>query len=332
MSENKPRGIMRFLIVVASLIAVLCGAFLIIGANQPIKVKRITVVIKSLDPHVEFWSVLRDGIQEAAQEFQANVRVLGPDAETNVQDQIAMLEEEIAREPHAIVLAATDAVRLVPTVQKIKQAGIPVIFVDSGIADSSLQSSLIATDNISAGKEAGQALLRQIDGSGEVAIINYVEGAASLIDREQGALLALQVDRRITYLGTFYSDGKEDKAYNTTTRLLKANPRLKGIIGMNEPTSVGAGRAIRDMGLTGQVKLIGFDSSVNEVKLLLDGSMQGTIIQRPFNMGYLSIKTALQAIEDNDVPESIDTGSVLITKENMYQEENQKLLFPFVDR
>ncbi|MBW7461445.1 substrate-binding domain-containing protein, partial [Paenibacillus sepulcri] len=105
-----------------------------------------------------------------------------------------------------------------------------------------------------------------------------------------------------------------------------------GIIGLNEPTTVGAGRAIQELKLKDRVSLIGFDSSVNEIKLLDEGVMKATVIQRPFQMGYLSVKTAVDAVRGKKVPKMIDTGSLVITKQNMYEEENQKLLFPFVNK
>ena len=94
---------------------------------------------------------------------------------------------------------------------------------------------------------------------------------------------------------------------------------------------MGAGRAIRELGLVGKVKLVGFDSSVKEVKLLEEGVLQSTIVQKPFNIGYLGIKTAVSVIEGDKMPRHIYTDSVIINKDNMYTEENQKLLFPFVE-
>lgn len=130
---------------------------------------------------------------------------------------------------------------------------------------------------------------------------------------------------------TLFSDGSVRKAYQLTVDLLKDEPNLKGIIGLNEPSTLGAGQAIMDMGFQDKVKLFGFDNSSNEVKLLEKGILLGTVMQKPFNMGYLAVKTAIEAVEGEKVERIIDTGSVIITKENMYLSENEKLMFPFIE-
>jgi ribose transport system substrate-binding protein len=86
-----------------------------------------------------------------------------------------------------------------------------------------------------------------------------------------------------------------------------------------------------DAGLAGRVKLLGFDSSLEEIKFIERGVLDATVIQKPFAMGYLAVRAALNAI--NKIPQArfIDTGSVLITADNLYLPENQKLLFPFAE-
>ncbi|MDQ6422446.1 substrate-binding domain-containing protein [Paenibacillus sp. LHD-117] len=291
----------------------------------------IVVILKSTDDSIEFWQVLEDGIDVAAQEFGANVDKRGSDTEADVDGQIALLEEAIKDKPDAIVLAANDFNRLVPASEKVKKSGIRLFVVDSGI-NADIAQSVVATDNRKAGELVGLEMLRQLNGKSKVAIINYVRTAASLNDREQGVRAVLDGNPDIVTLETYYADGLEENAYEIAKQVMTEHPDVRGIIGLNEPTSAGAGRAIRDMRLQGQVKLIGFDSSMNEIKLLEEGIMQATVIQRPFQMGYLSIKTAVSALRGKKVPDVIDTGSLIITKQNMYEEENQKLLFPFYDR
>jgi len=98
---------------------------------------------------------------------------------------------------------------------------------------------------------------------------------------------------------------------------------------MNEVSTVGAAQAILDAGLTGKIRLLGFDSSLAEIKFIEQGVIDATVVQKPFNMGYLSVKAALDAVEKKPRIRFIDTGSELITAANLYLPENQKLLFPF---
>jgi len=318
------------------LIAIACLSYWMNGLTGT-KQMNITVVIKSTDASVEFWQVLIDGVHEAAQEFDANVQVWGAKAETDVDGQIALIEKAIDNRPDAIVVAATDFDRLVPVSKKVVDNGIRLLIVDSGI-NSDIARSVVSTDNFKAGKEAGQAMLQEIKGPAKIkgpskiGIISYVKNAASHIDRERGAREVLSNHPDIQLLDTYFVEGSEQKAYLKAKEILQTNSDVIGIIGLNEPTTVGAGRAIQELGLKDEVKLIGFDSSVNEIKLLDEGVLKATVIQRPFQMGYLSIKTAVEAVGRKRVPKLIDTGSLVITKQNMYEEENQKLLFPFVGK
>ncbi len=290
----------------------------------------ITVVIKSMEPSMEFWQVLIDGVEVAAKEFDVDVTVTGPPNESEIDEQIRLIDEAINARPDAIVMAATDYNRLVPVALAAKKSGISLISIDSGI-NSDVADSFIATNNFEAGRKAGRAMADQLEANAKVAIISFVQGTATQIDREGGVLASLE-EAGITVMGTYYSDGVEEKAYQITKELSEKHNDLRGIVGLNETSTVGAGKAIRDLGLAGQIQLVGFDSSINEVKLLEEGVMQATVVQKPFNMGYLGIKTAVEALNKQRVPEIIDTGSVIITKDNMYMDENQKLLFPFVEK
>ena len=100
---------------------------------------------------------------------------------------------------------------------------------------------------------------------------------------------------------------------------------------MNEVSTVGAAQALLDAGQAGKVRLLGFDSSLAEIKFIEQGVLAATVVQKPFNMGYLAIRAALDAVEKKPRIRFIDTGSVLITAANLYLPENQKLLFPFTE-
>ncbi|RAR43602.1 substrate-binding domain-containing protein [Paenibacillus sp. MDMC362] len=291
--------------------------------------KKVIVGVKALDEN-EFWRVLIEGVHTASREFGVDVSVIGPSQEIEVDMQIQLLEEAVKQKPDAIVLAAGDYNRLVPVAESIRKAGIPLIMIDSAVNGDYAQS-LIATDNVNAGQKAGMELSSRLPEHAKVAIISFVQGTSTQIEREQGVRSILEQRGGTEIVGTYYSEGKEERAYEITKKLLLERPDLNGIVGLNEPSTVGAGRAIRELGLVGKVKLVGFDSSVKEVKLLEEGVLQSTIVQKPFNIGYLGIKTAVSVIEGNKMPPYIYTDSVIINKDNMYTEENQKLLFPFVE-
>lgn len=330
MSEYRRRSASAVLAAILILAAVF-GIYKWVSAQRTDKTVDIIVTIKAKGQMIDFWKVLITGVEDAANEFGANVSIIGPPSEMEIDAQIEQLEQAIREKPDAIVMAATDYNRLVPIAREITKAGIKLITVDSSI-NSGEALSFIATDNIAAGEKAGEEMAKLLPDSGasKIAIMSYVYGTSSQMEREKGVREWLDGNTRIEVADTLYSEGKPDKAYELTKELLSKDPGIKGIVGLNEPSTVGAGRAIRELGLSGKIKLVGFDSSVDEVKLIEGGVLQATIVQKPYNMGYLSVKTAIEAVRGQKFPKWIDTESVIINKDNLYTEQNQKLLFPFV--
>lgn len=248
------------------------------------KVRTIIYVPKTIDTSIEFWEVMKQGVATAAKEFGADVHTVGTDTELDVDKQIQLLEQAIEEKPDAIILAATDYYRLVPVAEQIKAAGITLITVDSGL-NGGVSESFIATDNYEAGRKAAQKLIENIQSDDQVAIMNFVQGSATAIEREKGVRDALSQNGVNLVQDTLYSNGSSKKAYQLTVDLLKNQPQLKGIIGLNEPSTLGAGLAIMDMGLKSKVKLVGFDNSSSEVQLLENETMLGTVIQKPLLWG-----------------------------------------------
>jgi ribose transport system substrate-binding protein len=319
----------RFIILVAIIVIMASvAAVKLISNNLEPRHRLIYFVPKTMDNRIEFWQVMKQGIASAAKEFNAEVRMLGTDTESDIEGQIRLLDKAIAAKPSAIVLAATDYNRLIPVSKKILDSGIKLITVDSGL-NGGISASFIATDNFAAGQKVVGSIKKWILPDISIAIISFVRGSAPALERESGVRDSLKAYKDVEVLDTYYSETSEAKAYEIVKNLIQQNPKVKVIIGLNEPATVGSAKAIKDLGVESRVKLTGFDSSMDEIALLEDGYIQATVVQNPFNMGYLAIQTALQVSNGKKVNRRIDTGSVVITKENMFTKENQKLLVPF---
>ncbi len=297
------------------------------GPEAPVMNAPVEIVLKStIGPAMDFWNVVDQGIQEASKEFGLPVEISGPRYEREINRQVHILENVISKNPPLIILAATDYTQLVEPVKKAQEAGIPVITIDSGI-DSDIPVSFIATDNIIAGHKAGREMKRLLQSSSrrEVAIVSHIKGTATAIDRESGVRGGLEGE---AVIGTWFCDVDQEIAYQITKDLLK-NPSLGGIVALNEVSTLGVCRAIDEADAQDRVLVVGFDNAVRELSYLEEGVLKATVVQRPYNMGYLSVKVAADFLKGEVVPPFIDTGSVLITKDNMFEREFQELLFPF---
>jgi ribose transport system substrate-binding protein len=313
-------GILLFLIIV----------IFIISKNELAKKPvNIALVIKTIDPSYEFWQIVLSGAESACSEEGALLHVYGPQQETDVDTQIDILKNVITRKPSVVILAACDYNRLVPVVKIIDEKQIPLIVIDSGI-NSDIPLSFIATDNVAAGEKAGLKMLDLLAPGDHVIIMSYVKGTASAIDRETGVKKAFMENPKLIIDDVMYCDNLRTIASELTLKVLKENSGIKGIIALNDPSTIGVARVIKEYNLEEKIQLVGFDNSIEEIDYLEEGIIKALIVQKPFNMGYLSAKAAVTSIRGEKVEKRIDTSASLITLENMYSEENQKLLFPII--
>lgn len=286
------------------------------------------IVIGKTTSNLAFWLSLRDGVDVAAKEYGVEYEYWGPDSESDVDTQIALVYQAIEAKPDAIILAATDYARLGDPAQAIIDAHIPLITMDSNVYGSDGQSGscFVATDNVAAGVKAGEAMTALLPEGKKIAVISHQLGTTSSRDRDAGVRQGLA--EYITVLPTFDAAGSEDNAFELALKILK-DPEIGGIICLNEYSTIGAARALISSGLSGKVLLVGFDSSPSLNTYLEEDCLNATVIQRPFNMGYVAMVKAMEVLDGNKVDSFYDTGSILVTKETMYFEENEKLLFPF---
>lgn len=288
---------------------------------------RIVLIPKGLNDSNTFWSDVIEGAEMAASERNVELTVLAPSFETEVEVQNRMIEEAIELRPDAIVLAPSDYVKTLPYARKVEETGIKLVILDSVMAEEA-GCCVVATDNLKAGYRMGEYIKPYLNEDSVIGIMEHIKGVSTAVEREQGLLEALGTYKD-KIVDVRYCDSSNDKSYEETKAMLTENPDINVIFGLNEDSASGAARAVRDMGLGGEVDMVGFDSSLEEIQFLESGVFDAIVVQRPLNMGYLGVSMAYQAARSMEVPKVVESGSVLITKETIYTEENQKLLFPF---
>ena len=288
----------------------------------------IVFLVKSIDTNFTYWQVAIDGARTAKEEYGINLTISGPIYEIDISNQIRSIEYYAFHRPSLVILAACDYDKLVPAVKKLHSMGVPLITMDSGI-NSSIPASFIATDNVKAGEKAGYKISELLSTGDSVVILSHIKDTTSAIDREKGVRNAIGKIGKVRVTDVFNTDNFIDRAYFITLNLLKTRPDLRGIVALNETTTIGASRALKKLGVEKKVYLVGFDSNIEEIDDLQNGAIKALVVQKPFNMGYIAVKTSIDYLKGKKISSLIDTGSSLITLENMFDEENQKLLFPF---
>jgi len=319
------------LLLVAAFLAVGCGgqkpAEPAPGASptaQPgADMLEIAVIPKGL-AH-QFWISVKAGAESAGKEFGASILWQGPPKETEIAQQISIVQDMITRRVDALVLAACDENALASVVAQAAEANIPVIMIDSGVK-SDLPKALVATDNVEGARMAARHMASLLGGKGEVGLLPFVPGAATSELRERGFKEGLQEFPDMPLVVTNYSQSDVGIGMNVTSDMITAHPNLAGIFAANEPGAIGAAQALRAAGKVGQVKLIGFDATGEQLKALREGVIQALIVQNPFKMGYEGVKSAVAALRGETIPAVIDTGVTVVTLENIDTPEVQALL------
>lgn len=314
------------------LCCILTALFLVIFSllnmqDQDQKVYKIILIPKTIDEKNGFWTSLIAGAELGAEEFKSDIEIVGGKSETDVEGQIKCIKESIEKMPDAMLVAPCSYSEMSKALQDVVDSGIKLILIDS-VIDRDIAQGVVATDNYLAGRELGEFTRGLLSENSQIGIVAHVKGASTAIERENGMREGLG-DYEKQVMDVVFCGSSYEKAYSLTVDMLNKYPEMGVIMGTNEYAAVGAARAVKDLGLAGRVKVVGFDNSIEEIQLLEEGVFQGIIIQKPFNIGYLGVEQAVNVLNGKKADKNVDSGCKMITKENMYEEENQRLLYPF---
>ena len=305
--------------------ALLCAAF---SNGAYAAGGEIAVIVKTVNSN--YWQNVQKGAKAALGEANGYTMTFqGPAAESDITDEVNMVENAVNRNVAGIVLAPSDPDALVPAIKKAWEAHIPVVLIDSALSDAGKQyyQSFLSTDNEKAGELCAKALIDRVGQTGKIALMSYVPGAGSEIGRVGGFKKYIEAHSKLQIVGPYYSQSQMATALNQTTDVLSANPDLKGIFGANEPTAVGMGRALKQSGKAGKLIAIGFDGNQDLQSFVRDGTIQGIAVQGSYQMGYKGIQTVVNVIERKPVAKGIDTGVVMVDKQNLDSSEAKNVLY-----
>jgi ribose transport system substrate-binding protein len=300
--------------------------------------KKLTIAVIPKGTSHEFWKSIHAGAIKAARELSApgaEVEVIwkGPLREDDREQQIQVVEGFASQGVNGIVLAPLDNRALVRPVEEAKTAGVPTVIIDSALESSSIVS-FVATDNRKGGVLGADRLGELLGGKGKVILLRYAEGSASTEEREAGFLQEMKAKfPNIELISTDqYAGATRDTAKRASENLLnRFGDDVQGIFCPNESTTAGMLSALQDIGKAGKVMFVGFDATQMFVDAMKAKQLHGIVVQNPFNMGYLGVKTIVDSLKGKAVEKRIDTGVVVITPENLDAKDSQTLLHPPLD-
>lgn len=322
----------------------LAGLAVVAGGCGPAPDFTVVVIPKGLSH--EHWQSVHRGADRCAADLLAaeglRVEVIfdGPLRERDAIEQVRIVDRRVATGASGLVLAPQHSKTMTACVRRAADAGLPVVVIDSDLADRDRYVKYVATNNYHGGELAAEHLLRELAKQGKtkprIILFRYAIGSEATDQREKGFE---------DYVRTHCPDAEwlSDDKYAGATRdsamreagplVLQFKDKVDGIFAPNESSASGMLDVLRSQGLNGKVLLMGFDSSKPLLQAIKDGDIVGSILQDPYRMGYLSTWCCVRYLQGEDVnaggnDKVLGTGEFLITRENVEAEQTRGLYDP----
>ncbi len=268
----------------------------------------VALVMKTLTN--PFFIEMEKGARRAEQELDIELIVKTGAQETSIEQQIAIVDDFIARQVDAIVIAPGSSTELIPVLKKAQDAGIVVINIDNRLdADLSASYGLSGVPFISVDNEAGaylsaKCIADRLTAPAEVAILEGIREAKNAQDRKAGAERAFAEGEGLTLVASETANWKIDEAYAVTRKLLQEHPNVKGIFAANDMMALGALKYLTDAGNT-DVLVAGFDALAEALAAISEGTLLCTVDQQPAEQGYLGVQFAVRAHNGETLPAEV---------------------------
>ncbi|MCS6846487.1 MAG: sugar ABC transporter substrate-binding protein [Anaerolineae bacterium] len=274
---------------------------------------KILVSMKGPGGGNPFWAAVEKGAIEKGKELGVQVTVLAPPAESDVQAQIAQVEDQLAKGVNAIAIAPTDPAALRPVLEKAQAQGVKVLFVDT--KGDLPGATFIGTNNELGAKLGVDYLCKNLAKGSKVAILQGIITQSTGKARADGAKAGL-TECGMNIVAELSAEWDRAKATSVMEDILTKHPDLQGLFASNDNMALGAVEALKNAGINDKVVVVGFDANPDAAAAILAGEMEATVAQNPYNMGALGVENALKLVRGESIPANIDTGTELVTKEN----------------
>ena len=279
---------------------------------------KVALVMKSLAN--EFFQTMAEGAKkhQAAHAGDYELLVNGIKNETDLAEQVGLVDQMVSQGVQAIVIAPADSKALVTVLKRAKAAGVLVINIDNKLDAETLKQAglnvpFVGPDNRAGAKAVGEVLAKKLKAGDEVAIIEGVTTAFNGQQRKAGFEDAMNA-AGMKIVASQSGQWEMEKANGIAAGILAANPNLKALLCANDNMALGAAAAVQSAGKTGQVQIVGFDNIAALKPLLADGRVLATCDQHGDQLAVFGIEAALKVLKDHGTPADQQTPVEVIVK------------------
>jgi simple sugar transport system substrate-binding protein len=266
---------------------------------------------------VDFFFVIEDAAKEWAAQHP-DVELITGMGESASDDEgvIALIESMVAQGVDGIAITPTGEA-VIPALDAAVAAGVEIVLIDNDLPDWDGKTAVVATNNYAGGVLAGEWLAENLEAGSTLAVLEGRPGVPALDDRVNGMIEGLG-DADITIVGQLPTDCDQVMGVSAAEDLLTANPDVDAIYGACGPPIIGALEAIDNAGIAPEdIVVVGFDALPDEITAIQAGTEDASIAQFPPKMGELGMETLYQAVLGNPVEPNVDTGTAVVTPDNV---------------
>lgn len=282
---------------------------------------RIALIMKSLAN--EFFVTMAEGARQHQREHSDEYELIvnGIKDESDLSQQVALVEQMIASGVDAIVIAPADSRALVPVLKRAQDAGIVVVNIDNKLDEQTLERAgteipFVGPDNRAGARMVGEALARHLEPGDPVAILEGIPTAFNAQQRRQGFEEAMR-DAGMRVVSVQSGQWEQSRANTVASAMLREHPDLKAILASNDNMALGAATAVRQAGRSGEVAIVGFDNISAIQGMLEDGRVLATADQHGDQLAVFGIEYALQILRGEATPQDRETPVDLVTAEDV---------------
>ena len=295
----------KSILVMGAVISVIVMGFISVTLAD----KKPTVVVVLKKGNTEYWRIMKAGIEKGFKDFDIDGKVMVP-SDATAQEQADLLMKAYKEKPDVIITAPI-SLSVSPTLKTF--TNVPVLLVDTDLPLKN-KTAYIGTDNLVLGKKAGAFLASQLQPGDKIAIIGGDLSFSVFKERVDGATTSLQnAGIKIAYLKSGLSDNP-NAIKSVITKLMRDQPDIKGVVTTHDTIALPAIKELKEQGLS--IPVIGPDGLTEMLEFIADETIPGTMAQNPYDMGYLSVETAMKVVQGENVEPFVDSGVDIIIKEN----------------
>jgi len=256
------------------------------------------------------------GAQKAVKEYKGvNITYSTPTKPGNIAEQTSQMEDIILRRPDAIVFVPVDYVALVPTVEKMNKAGIPVFNYCNEVVGAKKQL-YVGVDDEKLAYTMAKFAFNAIGNKGKVVIIDGTPGAITAQNRHTGFMKAVKEFPQIELLDAQPANYNQLLAMQVMENLLQKFPKIDLVLTAGDSSAMGVLEAVDSAGRLKEIKITGVDANVDASNAILQGRLFATAEYSIHNQAYLATKAAIKFLKGEKVPKRLILPDTIVVQKN----------------